>query len=109
MNDQVSQHRNCTPFIKCDHILAVTQEKWSSGFATRSDTNRPIQLQKMGRSLEFGIYEDEEFYYQCSKNKGADQLCSYCTADLRLCFRLSKNLVFSCRSSSVIVFITPSV
>ena len=26
----------------------------------------------------------------CSKNKGADQLCSYCTADLRLCFRIGK-------------------
>ena len=25
-------------------------------------------------------------YYPCSENKGADQLCSYCTADLRLCF-----------------------
>ena len=22
------------------------------------------------------------------ENKGADQLCSYCTADLRLCFRI---------------------
>ena len=26
--------------------------------------------------------------YQCSENKGADQLCNYCTADLRLCFRI---------------------
>ena len=25
-------------------------------------------------------------YNPCSKNKGADQMCSYCTADLRLCF-----------------------
>ena len=25
-------------------------------------------------------------YYLCSENKGADQLCSYCSADLRLCF-----------------------
>ena len=30
-----------------------------------------------------------------SENKGADQLCSYCTADLRLCFRLGNNPVFS--------------
>ena len=29
-------------------------------------------------------------YYLCSENKGADQLCSYCTADLRLCFRMTK-------------------
>ena len=25
-------------------------------------------------------------YYPSSENKGADQLCSYCEADLRLCF-----------------------
>ena len=30
----------------------------------------------------------------CSENKGADQLCSYCTADLRLCFHICKSLVF---------------
>ena len=29
------------------------------------------------------IYEEEELYYPCSENKGADQLCSYCEADLR--------------------------
>ena len=28
--------------------------------------------------------------YLSSENKDADQLCSYCTADLRLCFRMSK-------------------
>ena len=26
-------------------------------------------------------------YYLCSKNKGADQVCGYGTADLCLCFR----------------------
>ena len=25
-------------------------------------------------------------YYLCSKNKGADQLLSYCAADLHVCF-----------------------
>ena len=29
----------------------------------------------------------------CSENKGADQHCSYCEADLRLCFGISKNPV----------------
>ena len=33
--------------------------------------------------------------YPCSENKGADQLRSYCEADLRLCFRIGKNPVFS--------------
>ena len=34
-------------------------------------------------------------YYPSSENKGADQLRGYREADLRLCFRLGKNLVFS--------------
>ena len=29
---------------------------------------------------------EEELYYPCSENKGADQLRSYCEADLRLLF-----------------------
>ena len=28
------------------------------------------------------------FYYRLSENKDADQLCSYCTADLRPCFHI---------------------
>ena len=36
-----------------------------------------------------------------SENKGADQLCGYRKADLRLCFRLSKLLVFSVGGSFV--------
>ena len=44
-------------------------------------------------------------YYPCSENKGADQLRSYCEADLRLCFRLCKLLVFSCTCSYVIIII----
>ena len=34
-------------------------ENWSSGFRTRSDINRPVQSQKMSRSLKFqraGVY-----------------------------------------------------
>ena len=38
-------------------------------------------------------------YYSCSENKGTDQLCSYCTADLRICFPIGKTPVFSCHSS----------
>ena len=67
----------------------------SSGFLTRSDTNRPVQSQKKEKHLKFWIQVEEGLYYPSSENKGADQLCSYCTADLRLCFRIGKNLVFS--------------
>ena len=76
---------------------AGTREKWSLGFQTRSDTNQPVQSQKKARILKFWIEVEEELYYPtCSnKNKGPDQLCSYCTADLRFCFRIDQNPVFS--------------
>ena len=45
----------------------------------------------MARCSKFRIYEVEGLYYQCSQNKGADQLCGYREADLRLCFRICKN------------------
>ena len=61
---------------------------------SRSDTNRAVQSQKMVRGLKFWIKKVEELYFPCSKNKGADQLCSYCEVDLRLCFRLCRLLVF---------------
>ena len=64
-------------------------------FPTRSDTNWPVQSQK-DRSLKFQKKEEEGSYYPCSKTQGADQLCSYCTADLRLCFsHLQKKIQFS--------------
>ena len=44
-----------------------------------------------------------KLYYTCSENKGADQLHSYCEANLRLCFRLCKLLFFPCRGSINIV------
>ena len=57
-------------------------------FPNRSDTNRAMQAQKMARRLKFRIYmyEEEELYYPCCENKGADQLGSYCEADQRLTF-----------------------
>ena len=42
------------------------------------------------RSFKVWIWE-EGLYYLCSKKKGTDQLCSYCAADLHLCFRICKN------------------
>ena len=75
------------------------RENWSSEFSTRSDTNRPVQSQKMARSLNIRIYEEEGLYYPKSKNKGTDQLCSYCKADLHLCFHIGKIPVFSWHGS----------
>ena len=74
-------------------------------FPNRSDTNRPVQLQKQARSLKFRIYEEEELYYLGSENKGADQLRGYREADLRLCFRICRLLVFSRGGSYVTGYI----
>ena len=71
----------------------------SSGFTTRSDTNPAVQPQKFARGLKFQIQKVEGWYYLCSKNKGADQLRGYREADLHLCFRICKKLVFSQRGS----------
>ena len=59
------------------------------------DTNWAVQLQTMARGLKFRIKKVEGSYYLCSENKGADQLRGYREADLRLCFRKCKMLVFS--------------
>ena len=37
--------------------------------------------------------EEEGLYYPCGQNKGADQLHSYCEADVHLCFRLCRLVV----------------
>ena len=66
------------------------RENLFSGFSTRCDTNRPVQSQKQARCLKFWHLVEVELYYPSSENKGTDQLCSYCTADLRLCFRICK-------------------
>ena len=71
------------------------RENRSSGFPTRSYTNGLVQSQKQASGLKFWLSVEEELYYQSIENKGADQLCSYCTADLRLCFRICRCLVFS--------------
>ena len=61
-------------------------ENRSSGFLTRSDTNRAIQPQKIARGLKFCIYKVEGSYYLCRENK---------VADLRGCFGICKKPVFS--------------
>ena len=38
--------------------------------------------------LEISDLRRRRIILSCSENKGADQLCSYCTADLCLCFRI---------------------
>ena len=63
-------------------------------FPNRSDTNRAVQAQKIARGWKFWNKKVDELYYLCSENKDADKLRSNCEADLRLCFRKCKMLVF---------------
>ena len=62
---------------------------------SRSDTNKAAQLLEMAIGLKFCSYEEVVLYYPSGGNKGADQLCGYCEAELRLCFRICKTFVFS--------------
>ena len=64
-----------------------------------SNTNGAVQSQKVVRSFKFRIHEEEELLYPLSENEGADQLCSYCEADLRVCFCICRLLVFLCCGS----------
>ena len=64
-------------------------------FPTWSHTNQAMQSQKMARGLKFWIQKVEGLDYLWSENEGADQLRGYREADLRLCFRICKMLVFS--------------
>ena len=57
-----------------------------------SDQVRHKPGQNMARGLNFRIEEVEGSHYLCSENKGTDKLCSYCTTDLRLCFRICKSM-----------------
>ena len=82
------------------HLQSVRQmsreaRKPVFGISNQSDTNWRVQSQKKVRILKLWVEVEEELYYLRSENKDADQLCSNCTADLRLSFRIGKNPVFS--------------
>ena len=59
-----------------------------------SDTNQVVQPQKMARGWNFWIKVEKGSYFMYlhvyNENKGANQLDSYCTACLCLCFRIWK-------------------
>ena len=66
------------------------RENQSLVFPTRSNNNQVVQLQKKASSLKIWVNVEDALYCMCGENKGADQLCSYCTADLHLCFGIAK-------------------
>ena len=64
-------------------IWATSRENLSSGFATKVDSNWPVQPQKLARGLKFRIYKLKALHYLGANNKGAD--CADAQVDLRLC------------------------
>ena len=58
------------------------------GFRPGVTQTRLYKHRRQARGLKFRIQEvgGLYMYYLCSKNKGVDQLRSYCAVDLRLCF-----------------------
>ena len=72
----------------------ITYEPRSSGFPTRSDTNRAVQPQKIYyQRLEISALGRRGIILSVKRNTKA--LISCAVADLRLCFRICKNPVFS--------------
>ena len=79
-------------------------------FPNRSYTSQAVQSQKQARSLKFRIYEEEEWYFSSSENKGADQLRGYHEADLRLCFPKTQiSFAVTAKLISTFVFATQIV
>ena len=66
--------------VKITYIKIIEPQREKAGLRgfRQGKTNRPVQTWKQARSLKVRIYVNEDLYYLCSKNKGADQLCSYC-------------------------------
>ena len=86
----------CMPdHVQCGRIYERGMRKPMFWFPTWSNTNQAVEQQKMAGGLQFRIKKVEGLYYICSENKGADQLRGKREADLRLCFRMCKMLVFS--------------
>ena len=84
------------------HIWAVWWENQQCGFWPGLTQTR---LYSHWRWLEAGNFVFRKKRYctiQVTKNKGADQLRGYREADLRLCFRICRLLVFSWRGSFIV-------
>ena len=81
------------------NISEPVHEKTNNLGSDQVDTNQPVQTLRQASCLKFCVQVVEELYYPCSENKGADQLRSYCEADLRLCFRICILLFIPCGGS----------
>ena len=84
--DKDKQPKNQYAHFRSDR--AVTQENWSSGTLTRSDTSKAEQKQRMAIEAQvFGFRKYLSIYVAKTK---ALKLRENYTADLHLCFRIFK-------------------
>ena len=76
-------------------ILAFAFENQQCGFQTGLTRTGLYKHRKWSEARNFVLILERRgiALYPYSENKGADQLCSYCTADLHLCFCLSILLI----------------
>ena len=67
------------------------------GFRVSDRVQNKLACTVKEEGLKLWIQEEGVLYSSCSENKGSDQLCNFCTADLRLCFHIGKYMypVFS--------------
>ena len=66
------------------HMSHLVKKNHKCGFRTGPTQT---ELYKHRRWLEAGNLQSRELSFPCSENEGADQLRSYCEADLRLCLK----------------------
>ena len=66
-------------------IWASSRKNLSSGVATRADSNRPAQLQRLDRGLQFWIQKLEILYYLGSEQQRCWTDSADMKADLCLC------------------------
>ena len=74
-----NNNNNNEPVPEKTNNLGSDQVRRKPGCTVTGDGHRLEILDLESRGIELSVY----------RNKGADQLRSYCEADLRLCFRIS--------------------
>ena len=95
MTMDLSLQKPNEPVREITNNLGSDQVRLKPGYTVIEDGQRLEILDLESRGIVLSVV-----YYPCSEDKGADQLRSYCEADLRLCFRLCRLLVFPCGGSN---------
>ena len=85
--------------LKCNSNWFLSAEEISVIKEGSEQVQHKSSFAAIENGLSSWIMIEEGQYYLCGENKEADQLRSYCAADLHLCFCICKKLVFLLRGS----------